>query len=619
MYFSFVLTETSSVHECILIRSQDNIKFINDEPNRYQPFPVTDIQQAYLIGRQGFFELGQVSCFSYREYDFPSTFDIDRLEQAWNYLIQRHETLRIIFPSNTEQKILETVPFYTVSILNLDDTLSVKEQLIERRKQLSHQVRPANQWPLFDIQVTRFVVDSTYYIRLHIGSDVLILDFWSEVLILRELNALYFSPNITLTTLTLSYRDYILTEQQFKNTINYKNDKQYWINRLDSFPLGPQLPLQCLPNEIRIQRHYSSQKILDSLLWQKLKQNIINHKLTPAGFLVSVYSIVLAKWSENKHFTLNLPIFKRLPIHPQINQIVGDFTSILPLEVNLSESIIFIELVETVQKQLWSDLEHTLYDGVRFIRHLMKKNATREIILPFVFTCEIDIAGTNQKNIRSSTFFDQLPVYQISQTPQVFLDHIVFEHDGHLIMNWDYVENLFPSKMITDMHHTFIDILQKLTLFYDIWKKPLSLSLTNDQEERRLSFNQTQWESHVKEKLLHSLIVEQAKQTPDAWAILSSRQNLTYKQLMNHVYPLAYHLQQQEVRSNQLIAILMKKGWEQVVACLAILMAGAAYLPLDIDSPYDRLCALIEESNVKIILTQSDCEHTFTHLITISA
>ncbi|MHC5732438.1 MAG: AMP-binding protein, partial [Nostoc sp.] len=99
--------------------------------------------------------------------------------------------------------------------------------------------------------------------------------------------------------------------------------------------------------------------------------------------------------------------------------------------------------------------------------------------------------------------------------------------------------------------------------------------------------------------------MEQAEQTPHAWSILSSHENLTYEQLMNRVYSLAYHLQQQGVQSNQLIAILMKKGWEQIVACLAILLSGAAYLPLDIDSPYDRLCALIEEADIKIILTQS--------------
>ncbi|CAF4276222.1 unnamed protein product, partial [Adineta steineri] len=87
---------------------------------------------------------------------------------------------------------------------------------------------------------------------------------------------------------------------------------------------------------------------------------------------------------------------------------------------------------------------------------------------------------------------------------------------------------------------------------------------------------------------------------------------------MDRVYSLAHHLQQQhEINSNQIIAILMKKGWEQIVACLAILVSGGAYLPLDVDSPYDRLCSLIEETNVTILLTQSHCKHAFPHLTTI--
>ena len=76
---------------------------------------------SIFIGREGYIELGQVSCFKYEEYDLPSTFDIEKFEKALNYLIQRHETLRIIFPSDTEQKILEKVPYYTISIFDLNE------------------------------------------------------------------------------------------------------------------------------------------------------------------------------------------------------------------------------------------------------------------------------------------------------------------------------------------------------------------------------------------------------------------------------------------------------------------------------------------------------------------
>ena len=388
---------------------------------------------------------------------------------------------------------------------------------------------------------------------------------------------------------------------------------------MDRFPVAPQLPLQCLPNEIIQQRHSVSSQRLDRSLWQVLKQQILTHKWTPAAFLTSVYSLVLAKWSENKHFILNLPVFHRLPIHPQINQITGDFTSIIPLEINLNQPITFIQFVETIQKQLWNDLEHMSYNGVSFIRDLTQKHQIEGIVLPFVFTCAIDMADPNQKNKQDHRLFDQSPIYEIGQTPQVFLDHVVFEDNQHLSSMWMYVENLFPPNMIIEMHQIFIDLLQKLALSNDMWDTLVSVSLPTSQQDRRLIFNQTQWDSHVQEKLLHQLIIEQAKQTPQAWAILSSQQNLTYEQLINRVYSLAHHLRQHEdIQPNQLIAILMKKGWEQVVACLAIFITGAAYLPLDIDSPSDRLLQIIEETNVRILLTQSHSQHAFPHLKIIS-
>ncbi|CAF4209052.1 unnamed protein product, partial [Adineta steineri] len=230
--------------------SRENIILVTDELSRYEPFPVTDIQLAYLVGREGVFDLGHVSAFAYYEYDFSSTFDIECFERALNRLIRRHEALRLIFPSHTEQKILKTVPYYTVSILNLDGVESPQKQLIERREQLSHQILPADQWPLFDFQITRFTSDDGFKLRLHYGIDILILDVWSQNLVFYELNQLYYNSNDNFVELKLSYRDYILAQQHWKHTTIYSDDRQYWINRLQSFPLGPNLPLQYLPNEI---------------------------------------------------------------------------------------------------------------------------------------------------------------------------------------------------------------------------------------------------------------------------------------------------------------------------------------------------------------------------------
>ncbi|CAF1616881.1 unnamed protein product, partial [Didymodactylos carnosus] len=158
--------------------------------------------------------------------------------------------------------------------------------------------------------------------------------------------------------------------------------------------------------------------------------------------------------------------------------------------------------------------------------------------------------------------------------------------------------------MIDVMHQTFCKLLENLAFSIEIWQKPVTLVLSEDQNQRRLLYNDTKWkrESH----LLHELVIEQAERAGDAWAIRSTRENLTYQQLLLRVYPLAHCLRQRGAKPNQLIAIIMEKGWEQVVACLSILVSGAAYLPLDVDLPIERITLLLHESEVEIILTQSE-------------
>ncbi|CAF4163098.1 unnamed protein product, partial [Adineta steineri] len=445
------------------------------------------------------------------------------------------------------------------------------------------------------------------------------MDLWSANIIFSELYQLYCCPHVILPTIDYSFRDYILAQNQIKATSVYQTDKKYWIDRLHSFPLGPSLPLRCLPTELKIQKFVRLQRTLDQSVWSQLKERISSAQLSPAGFLTSIYAIVLAKWNSNRYFSINLPIFNRLPIHPQVNHIAGDFTSVIPLEVNLQEKQTFRQFFHTIQKQLWNDLAHMSYDGVSFIRDLMHINKTREIVLPIVFMCGLFHSDSKQNTNKLRDLFEKSSVYGISQTPQVHLDNQIYEEDGQLVIRWDHVENLFPTSMIDDMQSVFIDLITRLATSSEMWQESVSILLPVTQLQRRFIFVETTWKSEVKTQLLHTLVIDQAQQTPNTWAIISSQESLTYEQLMNRVYSLAYHLQKQhQINSNQLIAILMKKGWEQIVACLAILVSGGAYLPLDVDSPYDRLCSLIEETNVHIVLTQSHSQHRFPHLTTIS-
>ncbi|CAF3542636.1 unnamed protein product [Rotaria socialis] len=607
------------------------------ESDRFQPFPLTEIQQAYLIGRSNYFELGNVSVYSYREYDcVASTFDIQGFEQALNKIIRRHEAFRTRFLDETRQQILNEVPYYVIKILDLSieitDASLIQQTLIDRRKVLSHKILSASEWPLFDIQLTRW---SPHDLRLHIGIDGLILDALSLTIFWKELLQLYSHPELTLPNLELSIRDYILSLETIKDLPIYKEDEAYWVKRLSTFPLGgPDLPLAKSPKEIKLQTFRRATSNLEINLWQMLQKSLQKLKITPVSLLVSLYANVLNKWSNQQHFVINLPLFNRLPLHPQINDVLGEFTSILPLEIDFRSlptstkagDLSFGESVQRIQNRLWEDLDHGTYSGLKFFRELAKRRTTgHAIIYPVVFTSVLGMEKAILKTGTVVTKYEHIgqklrgdPVYAITQTPQVWLDYKSYENDkGELVIEWDYVSDLFPPNMIQSMHEIYCYWLKDLAKrFNDIWQQSLPFRLPEEQLQRRNIFEQTYSQalsdSVKNHHLLHKIVLEQAKtRSPEAQAVLSERGNLTYKQLINRSTSLAKIIakkmkQDAQIQNSSLCAILMEKGWEQVVACLSILMSGQAFLPLDIESPVERLISLIKEAQCQIILTQQD-------------
>lgn len=568
-----------------------------DRNNRNEPFPLTDIQQAYLIGRSGLFELSKVAAHSYKEFDYPNL-DIKRLEDAWNILVQRHEALRLIFLNESQQHILPTVPHYSIAVTDLSDQPAekIESYLQEIREKLSHEILPAHEWPLFDIRATKL----PDRIRLHLSFDGLIMDAWSYFLLFAEWIELYKDPAAALPPLELSFRDYVLFQKAIENTSLYARDKKYWLDRLPTFPEAPSLPLSKNPELLSHQMFSRLTFNLPQNKWKNLQHQIREKQLSPAGVLTALLAEVLAKWSSTAHFALNLTLFNRLPVHPQVNSIMGDFTSLLLLEVDHRKSKNFLTRAKDLQAQLWKDLDHQSFSGIQFIRalaHQRKKEGSA--IMPIVFTCVLHESSQEEK------FTDEAKaVFAITQTPQLWLDCKAYERDGGLVLEWDYLAELFPAGLIEAMHTACCQLTEKIADDHSLWNQTSFDLLPPDQMARRAEINDTNWKT--KTALLHELFHSQAALHPQNPAVFSSRGDLTYQQLQNYSNQLGHRLRELKVQPNQLVAIVMEKGWEQVVACLGILNAGAAYLPLDPELPGARLESILDRAEVSIILTQTE-------------
>lgn len=588
---------------------------IENTADRYEPFPLTDIQRAYWIGRNGSMDLGNTSTHMYFEGDIQGL-DIDRFNSALNKMIERHEMLRAVITTDGKQRILESVPYYTVSFEDISQKNESKQKMRidEIRQEMSHQIIDCYNWPLFCMKATKVSESMT---RLHISFDLLIADAWSMELLLAELSYSYHHPEIELQPLHLSFRDYVNAINEIEKTNRYEKSKEYWRERVKTLPSAPLLPLKTDPSSVTDPHFVRRREFLDKDEWSRIKEKCRKYGISETVMLLSAFSEVLALWSRERAFTLNLTVFNRLPIHEQVNSIIGDFTALNLLEIRNDADTTLLNRMKSNQKQLLNDMDHRYYNGIRVTRDLMKEYSdSNRAIMPIVFTSILNQNSSSWDEDKD--FADNLKesdeTYSISQTPQVWLDHQVMERNGAIVYNWDTVEELFSENMIEEMFRNYRLLLKRIAETDDI------LYAVNPLCDERFGFGYKNMvdndEAHcnsyeVPDDLLYEGFIRQAEKNPDNTAVITSSDIITYSELDRLSNKVASQIEKLKEPKEKLIAVVMKKGWEQIAAVLGILKSGHAYLPIDITQPSERVMDILDLAGVSICVVQERNDNLF--------
>ena len=574
-------------------------RIIPDLKNRHEPFPLNDIQHAYWLGRTGVFSLGENSTHIYLEIEIYSG-EIAAFNKAWNKLVNRHDMLRAVVLSSGEQKILETVPEYTFEVLDVVDKSPDDIRLLQEniRKEMSHNVISLEQWPLFEIRAIRSKPEG---FRLCFSIDILIADAWSINMLIEQWLMFYQNPELELPKLDLSFRDYVIAEEKIKDSEIFHKCRNYWFDRIDGLPPSPQLPLALSPEKVTNPEFKRRTYQLEADKWNAIKNKAIKLGVTPSAVLMGIFSEILALWSRSPHFTINLTLYNRHPAHEQVNEIVGDFTSLTLLEINNAETSTITGRIKQIQQQLWEDLDNRFCGAISVLREMTRRHGS-QVSMPVVFTSTLGVRSLKHENSNSKAIGEE--GYGISQTTQVWLDHQVMEWNGMLRFNWDTVESLFPNGLLDSMFESYCKILTRLTADEKLWDMDIApLLLPDDQAKALKLVNQTM--KPLDEDLLQTLFEKQVSINPDQIAVVSSEKSFTYRQLYNRSVSLAVELREKGCRPNHLVAVVMDKSVYQVVAVMGILFAGSAYLPIDPGIPQDRLHYLLKNSNASVALTVS--------------
>ena len=176
-----------------LLQTQEQPQVNADAQNRHAPFPLTDVQNAYLLGRQSSFGYGNVACHGYLELSWPSL-DPQQVELAWNRLIARHDMLRAVIASEGSQRVLAEVAHYPVAVSDLRGASEEQQRqgVQQIRQAMEQKLYPTEQWPLFELRLSRGDNGDT----LHFSMDSLIADWASAQLLFNELEQLLLEASV---------------------------------------------------------------------------------------------------------------------------------------------------------------------------------------------------------------------------------------------------------------------------------------------------------------------------------------------------------------------------------------------------------------------------------------
>jgi amino acid adenylation domain-containing protein len=551
----------------------------------YEPFPLTDIQHAYWLGRNTQVGASSVAAHAYEEFECDAL-DVPRLQAALRALIAHHPMMRAVITPDGRQRILPEVPDYEIAVNEFADAApdAAEAGLLAVRGAMSHQVMDCERWPLFDVRVSRMPDGRS---RLHVSFDLLITDAWSITIFWLELERRYRDPGYAPAPPPVSFRDYVLTEIALESGEAFRRARDYWLARAEDFPDAPALPLLCMPEQAPEIHFVRREARLSAEAWKRLKQRASEQGMTPSVVLCAAYADTLAAWCETPRFCLNLPAFSRLPVHPEIGEVMGDFTSVLLLEADCSGDRPFRELARALQSRLWDDIAALQFSGVKLLREIAAKRSVRPT-MPYVFTSLIFPGAANRQVIGT---LGRL-VEGISQTPQVWLDCQVYEDGADLMVNWDSIRALYDPAMLDRMFAEYIGLLERLADDDAAWS---TVDWRDDRAqrgigpERRLA-NAT--DRVLREPLMHAPFLARVADTPDALAVVAEGARLSYAQLERASRRVAAGLRDAGAAAGDRIAVVLDKGWEQVAAVVGIVRAGMTYVPVDPALPYERVRTL---------------------------
>ncbi|MGD8418828.1 MAG: amino acid adenylation domain-containing protein [Gammaproteobacteria bacterium] len=519
--------------------------------------------------------------------DISGSLDAGLLEECFRRLIQRHDILRATFSRSGSEICLGESNYFSLRQVNLE-SLEQKEQDQEIEDLCRNiAISPMNleEGPLFFAWLLRL---SGSRHRLLIAAHHLICDGWSFGMLLNELATLY-NANADESELPAagSFFDFA-EENESKQVANIDND--YWIDSFrKSSPDTLDLPLDYIRPTSRTFKAARFDYDLNAELTSRLPRAAAAMKASLVNTVMAGYFALLQRLTGNTDIIVGLPVAGQSALN-RPNQL-GHMVQLLPIRIVFDQDTPFGELVNKVKSEVLNASEHPDFTFGKLLENLVF-DRSRVPLISTIFNIDQQMPdlhfGEAVASVRS--------VPRSAENFEIFLN--VVPGKGSLTIEATYSTALFSEATIEAWLKALETLLEQVVDAPEtaVGKLCLSAGLPGIVEET----NNTDLE------LAHGDLVSafraQAGSTPDAVATVSGEDSLTYAELDDKSDRFAHLLLGRGVTRGGVVGICCRRSVDMLVSCLAVLKAGAAYLPLDPEFPQDRLTFMLEDSAAMAVI-----------------
>ncbi|MDN5217547.1 amino acid adenylation domain-containing protein, partial [Fulvivirgaceae bacterium BMA12] len=518
-------------------------------------------------------------------------------------LVARHESLRTVFvevEGEPRQKILSVEE----SGFELDyKDLRADPRAIDRAKQIAQREAETpfdlSTGPLLRAKLLQVDTEG-YYLLLTVHH--IIVDGWSMELLSNEIHILYRSyvsgEAVLLPPLRIQYKDYTYWQERQLSGERLKGHRQYWMDQLSG-----ELPVLELPTDyprpsLPSLRGKTLEFTFSAETTEGLRQLGQKHNATLFMTVVTLLSSLFYKYTGQRDLIIGTDSAGRL--HKDLEDQVGYYLNLLALRIRFSSDTTFSDLLEQVRELVLEVYQHQLYPFDQLLEELQVSRQLGRSPLFDILLIFQDFDGQGQ--LEEGLFIDPMVIDNGTS-----LNDLMFEFRqirGRLRVRLRYNTDLFSHTTIG----LLIEHLENLTrLVIACPEQELyRYQLLSAQERLRLleGFNATDIDYKGSPTLL-SLLEKRAMESPHSTALVCQREILTYQELNNRANQLAFYLNTYHaVEGGMLVGLLLPRSNALVIAILAVLKTGAAYLPIDGEYPPARVDFMVRESGLKVLLSE---------------